>query len=824
MSASEQTGGGDDFDIHADVNIPAQIGGYRIERLLGEGGMGRVYLAVHGPMERIVALKTLTAARMGSPQAIERFYSEVRAAARLLHPNIVTAFDAGEAEGVHFLAMEYVDGPTLTQMVAERGPLSVPEAVDVLQQTATALHYAHVSSIVHRDIKPSNLMRGPRNVIKLLDLGLATIASDQRAPLESGRVLGTVEYMAPEQLEQANRADARSDIYALGATFFFLLTGRTPYEGDLLAQIQGHRDGAVPDLCTLRHDVDVRLDHVLRRMMAKRPQDRYASLSELLEDLTHWRASATPIFPAPGPAKTWKDRPTVGGDTTSTASTDVVGIDLGMFYGAIARANPKGELESLRAGGHNKPLLRLAIASRGDQLFFGNEALDYRIRRPERVAHCLPLYIGQATVERRVAGECCPPEVLLALVLRQVMSNGWPQKAAPQATAITVPSCYDQLHRRSILQAAQIAGLTSIRLIDRSIAAAQAVLMNDFTHSPLSVLDEPETQLAVAITGNTTEAVLLRRVGGRIQQLATSGAWHSGTLYWQHKLLDIAAQQCMQQYRFDPRESLADATRLQVASEKALRQLLLQPSTSFQFVARNRPLQLTIHRETLFSAVRKWLDRFHTMVEQVANSPLRGTASIQRCITIGSITKTPPIEMILGQILGPNAEFTPLERQDIARGAAVSVAGELPGRDGIPLPPQVCTARSLGVVVHDTTGKRKKVLPIVPQGTALPARTNRRLTPDRNPKSPPTLSIAEASGWEVEGWRSLGRHNLPKQTTNTPAEIGFDVDSNGLLSIRVRNPETGHSEPLPALPVPNLSEEEIQRWQQWVVNLDSKKA
>ncbi|QEG40378.1 protein kinase domain-containing protein [Roseimaritima ulvae] len=827
--ASDTANDAGDFDLQvAAVDIPTEIAGYRIERLIGSGGMGRVYLAVHGPMERTVALKTLSADRMGSEKSISRFYSEVRAAGRLLHPNIVTAFDAGEAEGIHFLAMEFVDGPTLSTVVAESGPLSVSVAVDILQQAATGLLYAHQASIVHRDIKPGNLMRAPNNVVKLVDLGLATVGADVRDQLDSGRLIGTVEYMAPEQLDQADRADARSDIYALGATFYFLLTGSTPYEGPLLEQIRGHREGPVPDLCAVRHDVDVRLDHVLRRMMAKRPQDRYASLAELLEDLEHWRHGDAQrsgvLIVEPSAAEV----PTRFSDTTSTASSDVLGIDLGMFYGSAAKANPVGQIEPLFAGGDDKPLLRLAIGSRRDKVFFGAAAMAYRNTHPQRVTHCLPLYIGQAVVERRVAGECCPPEVLLAMMLRHLGENAWTGQSPPRAAAVTIPSCYDQIHRRGMLQACQVAGMKEVRLIDRSVAAAQAVLMDEMTDDPDSLSIEPQNQLVVCIVGNTTEVVLLRRVAGRVQQLAIAGRWHTGVLNWQQKLVDLAAEQCLRKYKVDPRRSLADATALQIACERSLNQLMLQNSTRIRFKAENELRELEISRDAMFAVGHGWLSSFGEMLRQVTTDERLEGQPIHKCITVGQMSKMRPIRRMLRSAVGPQASFVAVERADLARGAAIAVAGELPGRDGIPLPPLACTPHDLGVLVLADRSEKKHVRPIVPQGTALPARTHRRLNPAGHGDDPQTLSVAEATDWEATKWRSLGSHRLPAAASSAgsassssaaPVELGFEVDSNGLLAIRIRDPASGQTDRLPTLPQPTLSSAEIRHWQQWINDL-----
>ncbi|MGI9471390.1 MAG: serine/threonine protein kinase, partial [Rubripirellula sp.] len=287
--------------------IPKEIGDYEIRELIGSGGMGQVYLAEHRRMRRIVAIKMLPIERMKDETAVERFYDEVRAASRLMHPNIVTAFDAGDSNGVHYLAMEFVDGETLTKTVAHNGPFSVGEAAAVIRQAALGLLHAHRAGIVHRDVKPGNLMRASDGTVKVLDLGLARIntanlitedATDEITQSKSkGRLVGTLPFMAPEQLEDPDVADPRSDIYSLGATLFFLLTGRPPFTGDYLDLVYGHRHGEIPDLMQTRDDVDLEFANVFSRMMAKSPDERYASLDEVIADLSDYASqNDTPLW------------------------------------------------------------------------------------------------------------------------------------------------------------------------------------------------------------------------------------------------------------------------------------------------------------------------------------------------------------------------------------------------------------------------------------------------------------------------------------------------------------------------------------------------
>ena len=266
------------------------VGNYVILAPLGEGGMGQVYKAQHKRMDRIVALKMLPAAAMRSPEAIQRFQREAKAAAKLSHPNIVTAYDADEADGIHFLVMEYVAGQDLALFVKQHGPLAVATAVDYAIQAARALDYAHGLGIVHRDLKPANLLLDQQGNVKVLDMGLARIehagGAGDNGLTHSGQMVGTLDYMAPEQAVDTPHADARADIYSLGCTLYYLLAGRPPYDGNtFLKKVLAHREQPVPSLRTVRPDVPESLHAVFQNMLAKKPEERQQSMAEVISAL-----------------------------------------------------------------------------------------------------------------------------------------------------------------------------------------------------------------------------------------------------------------------------------------------------------------------------------------------------------------------------------------------------------------------------------------------------------------------------------------------------------------------------------------------------------
>jgi tRNA A-37 threonylcarbamoyl transferase component Bud32 len=295
---------------------------YRVGELLGVGGMGAVYKAEHLLMERPVALKVLNRELIDKPATIERFRREVRAAARLTHPNIVAAFDAEQAGEVHFLVMEYVEGVSLARRIAEDGPLPLAQACDFVRQTALGLQHAHECGMVHRDIKPQNLMLTPSGQVKILDFGLARFVlesvsqgvRDQGSGVEKGAaqasaegqvksltqtgiVMGTPDYIAPEQARDSHLADIKADIYSLGCTFYHLLAGHPPFpEGNAVQKVKAHLERPPRPLSECRPDVPPALVKIIDQMMAKDAAERFQTPAKVAAALAPF-LSAPPKSP-----------------------------------------------------------------------------------------------------------------------------------------------------------------------------------------------------------------------------------------------------------------------------------------------------------------------------------------------------------------------------------------------------------------------------------------------------------------------------------------------------------------------------------------------
>jgi serine/threonine-protein kinase len=301
------------------------VGPYRILEQLGQGGMGRVFKAEHRLLGRTVALKVLSPRLLRSGKARQFFLREVRAAARLSHPHIVTAFDASRAGDRYYLVMEYVAGPNLDQLVRGRGPLPVGQACEFVRQVADALHYAGGRGMVHRDVKPANiLVKAPAadgadpGVVKISDFGLARLQEagadgDDLGTIatESNTVMGTPDYIAPEQARNLHSADARSDLYGLGCTFYFLLTGRVPFPGgSTLEKLLRHTAEEAVPVEQLRPEVPPGVAAVVRRLMAKDPAARFPSPAELIAALEPFCVRAPLPWSVPPPVAVGDSLPT----------------------------------------------------------------------------------------------------------------------------------------------------------------------------------------------------------------------------------------------------------------------------------------------------------------------------------------------------------------------------------------------------------------------------------------------------------------------------------------------------------------------------------
>lgn len=315
-------------------------GKYKLLEHLGTGGMGSVYLCEHVLMRRRVALKVLPNDKVNDPVVLERFYREARAVAALDHRNIVRAHDIDHDGELHFLVLEYVDGSSLQYIVEKFGPLTVARATNAIRQTADGLQHAHEAGLVHRDIKPGNLLLDRTGTVKILDLGLARFFDDEGGQITRQHnlqnVLGTADYLAPEQALDSAAVDIRGDIYSLGVTFYYLLTGRSPYrDGSVSQKLVWHQISAPTPILEHRPDVPKKLATIIEVMMAKDPAQRFQTPADLFEMLAPWDQGSE--FPPD------HEMPQLSRAAMGSCSTNRLPAELPLSKSALGAARPRSK-------------------------------------------------------------------------------------------------------------------------------------------------------------------------------------------------------------------------------------------------------------------------------------------------------------------------------------------------------------------------------------------------------------------------------------------------------------------------------------------------
>ncbi len=263
-----------------------RLGDFLLVKKLGQGGMGTVYLAKQVSLDRKVALKTLSKEFAKKSDFVKRFLRESRSMAKLQHPNVVQVYAADSMKGIHFAAIEYVDGQSMQDWMDQKKRLSVGDALNIILFCADALREAHDQNMIHRDIKPDNILLTSKGIVKVADFGLAKVLDEDVSMTQSGTGLGTPLYMAPEQARNAKHVDKRSDIYALGSTLYYFVTGKLPFLGEsTLELIQAKEAGIFKSARKLNKEVPEKLDLMIDKMMAKNPEHRYADCSQIINDL-----------------------------------------------------------------------------------------------------------------------------------------------------------------------------------------------------------------------------------------------------------------------------------------------------------------------------------------------------------------------------------------------------------------------------------------------------------------------------------------------------------------------------------------------------------
>jgi serine/threonine protein kinase len=811
------------------------LGEYIVLDRLGAGGMGQVYRARHRTMDREVALKVLPRRMSSDAQAVERFYAEVRAQGKLMHPNIVTAFDAGchrtRTNTVHYLVMELIQGESLSHRVGVQGPLSGQEAIKILEQAAVALEYAHGLGIVHRDIKPGNMMLTHQGVLKILDFGLAVL-KDIGGPVDTtkSQLIGTVEYMSPEQINTPDLVDHRTDLYSLGATLFYLLIGRPMFTGELMQTAMAQLRRAPPALYELRSDLDLRIDSVFQWLVAKDVVDRCPSAHHLLEKLYELRLLDRPNVSVAsrkgdGIGGQLRDRPTSIGQGTSTSrkSFGPFGIDLGLIHSRSSYVNNEFKIEQVPLDG-DLPELRNMVFSDQGVVRIGASAAQQRVAHPEQIFYGIQRWYGLPLLEKPFGGRRVPPEVLVASILRQIVMQTRRKYPSASHAVVTVPGCYDQMHRHSTKVACSIAGLEVLQLLDKPLAAALA-------HCEIEArlaqargdTDYQKNILVVMLSGSACEAAVVRSTTTRVETLGSIGDWRRGTIRWYDVATKKLAGIIEKKHGISARENLGLASQLQRTMERAFERLRQAEKVPFIIELQKGKYEGSLERDR----VAEWVDDLVLDCESFSKEAIARAGvdprQIETLILIGDIRWLPILQSRITSMVHPKARVIPMGSTDLARGAAVQARHLMPPLDAKNPIAYGASSYDFGLIIQEPGGHVQPPKVLIAKDTPLGQQVSRTLRFTREGKQQPVLQFVEGTRFGSLNWNRLASVDLQTcfedRHTADPLQLNLETDINGMLNSSITWLAGNKQLPVPSLGIPTMDAISLRHWRDWLESL-----
>lgn len=861
------------------------LGNNILDEIIGAGGMGTVYRAKHRRMNRRVAIKVIDNATKRSDNIMKRFQREVQAAAKLSHPNIVTAYDADEKNGQYYLVMEFVDGKDLATLVDEDGPFNTAKSVSCIIQTAKGLQYAHSQGIVHRDIKPSNLLLDAGGTVKILDMGLARLDEGAVSDSMSGefsltgehQIIGTVDYMSPEQADDSKRVDMRSDIYSLGCTFYYLLTGKSPfYRSTLIKTLVAHRTEPIPSAGRANPSIPSEIDSILKSMMAKEPRDRMSNMGEVIRRLTKFDDdtdfhlaqsvgisilddddSETKTFDpqdlampdmesGQGQLDTGRNATQLGGPysdaepvtlppvkakeapTSETIAHRIVdldqpavGIDLGTTFSVIAHLDSEGRPTTI-ANSEGELITPSVLLIDPEEVVVGKEAVKAMATEMVSVVECAKREVGLRAFPKRLRGRSFPPEVLLSWILKKLRDDAQAQIGPIQSAVITVPAYFDEVKRRATQLAGQLAGIQVLDIINEPTAAAIAYgyeLANRNTIVDPSGA-RPLRYLVYDLGGGTFDVTLMETDGKEYRAIATDGDVRLGGRDWDERILEFVANEFIHKFAKDPREDANALGRLMRECEDVKRTLSARKRASLSYDFEGHALRIEITRKQLDEMTQDLLARTEFTTRQTLESAKLKWDEIDHILLVGGATRMPAVGEMLARISGLTPDRTLSPDESVAKGAALHAGAILSTQQGAPAPFQISNvnSHSLGVVARSSTSGKRRIAVLIPRNTSLPTQATKTFRTGKHGQNSILVQIVEGESDRPDECAKVGRCKVtelpPDLPPQTPVQITFAYDESGRLEVDVKVHQTELRQRIDRQN--SLSPEEIERWQKWL--------
>ena len=821
---------------------------------IGKGGMGEVFRAQHRRMKRDVAVKILPEWAVESKLAVNRFQREVEAAARLAHPNIVTAYDADEQDGIYYLVMEYVDGRDLGTLVDQQGPLTLETTLSCIIQAARGLHFAHTQSVIHRDIKPANLLLDRSNTVKILDMGLARLDGERPGDGDvpsSRQLIGTLEYMSPEQAENCELADERADIYSLGCTLYRLLVGRPPYRGERpIDTLRAHRDDPIPDLRDAREDVSKNLNSVFAKMVAKSPEDRFESMYPLIQALEECLAESdfdvgAPMLPGDEPSSSGdlgmeigvgaKDGVTVvlGSERTmsvrrsdtvtdrrpdSEVSLDetAVGIDLGTTYSAIAYIDKEGKPQTI-LNAEGEKITPSYVLFDGPDVVVGKEAAKALATEMDKIADNPKRYLGEPTFGRTVDGMSVPPSVLQAYILRKLARDAEQRIGPIDKVVVTVPAYFDEVRRKATQDAGYIAGLDVIDIVNEPSAGALAFGMTQWKVGSEESLS-PRNILIYDLGGGTFDVSCVRWDKGEYRTLATDGDVQLGGRDWDNRLAEFVCERFSQRYDVNPCHNLNSRSRLMRECEEAKRTLSARSRAHIVCEYLGNALRVEVTRAAFEKMTRDLLDRTAFTTRQCLQASGLTWKEVDRVLLVGGSTRMPAVQQLIREVSSIEPDLSVSPDEAVAHGAAIYAQYYLMRLAGAEPDIRITNvnSHSLGLVAADPETNEDRNVVLIPRNTPLPATARRVFTIRKEGQRSIRIQVVEGESDWAEECAQLGRcvvRDLPEGLkVGSTVEVCFQYNHNSRLQVSVTIPGFGRNIAQELQRPHSLTQVELDRW------------